>query len=197
MKSAILAVVIAAAVFFAGCASSPLHEGVGADGRAYRGNGNATLTIYEYSDFECPYCGEVQPTLDGVMHQYADRVKLEYRYYPLPIHPDAMNASLAGVCADRQGKFWEMYDKMFSNQGALAASDLSNYANQIGLNASQFQSCFASQGANASVQQDINEGNSIGVQATPTFVIGETTIKGAQSSDVFKSAIDNELAKLQ
>jgi protein-disulfide isomerase len=196
MKSATFAIFVAAALLLAGCASAPLNEGVDAQGRAYRGAGNAKLTIYEYSDFECPFCGEAQPTLNDIIHQYSSNVRLEYRYFPLSIHPHSMNASLAAVCADNQGKFWAMYDKLFANQNALEYSDLLNYANQIGLNQTQFTACFASDSAAQAVQKDIQNATALGVQATPTFIIGESTVRGAQSADVFRSAIDNELAKI-
>lgn len=197
MKNAILAILIASALFLSGCASKPITEGVDADGRSYRGADNAKLTIYEYSDFECPYCGKVQPALDEVMNQYADRVKLEYRNYPLPIHPHAMNAAIAGVCAEKQGKFWAMYDRMFSNQEALEDADLQKYAAESGLDMPQFSACFSSDSAKIAVQKDMQAATAAGIQVTPTFVIGETKVKGAQSADTFRRAIENELAKIK
>ncbi|MFA6489755.1 MAG: thioredoxin domain-containing protein [Candidatus Micrarchaeia archaeon] len=197
MKNALFAILIAAALLLSGCASKPLNEGADSNGRAYRGADNAKLTIYEYSDFECPYCGKVQPALDEVMRQYSDRVRLEFRHYPLPIHPRAEPSAIAAVCAERQGKFWAMYDKLFSNQQALEDADLQKYAKEIGLDEANFSSCVASGSAKAAVQADMQEAASIGVQATPTFIIGETIVKGAQSADKFRSAIDNELAKLR
>ncbi len=196
MKNALIPLIIIATLAFAGCASAPLHEGVDAQGRPYRGAQNAKLTIYEYSDFECPYCGRVQPALDEVMRQYSDRVRLEYRHYPLPMHPRAAPAAIAAVCAEEQGKFWQMYDKLFANQQALEDADLLRYAGDIGLDGKAFSACIASGEASAKVQADIAEGNRVGVKATPTFRIGETAVTGSQPVDTFRSAIELELAKL-
>lgn len=190
------AAILAAVLLLSGCASTPLHEGVDANGRPYRGADGAKLTIYEYSDFECPYCGKVQPTLDEVMRQYADRVRLEYRYYPLPIHPRAKPSAMAAICAEEQGKFWQMYDKLFSNQNALEDADLAKYANEIGLNESLFSACLSANSTAQKLQADIEEANYVGVAATPTFKVGDTLVTGAQSADTFRKAIDMELAKL-
>jgi len=177
-----------------GCASTPINKGVDKDGRAYRGADAATLTIYEYSDFECPFCGRVQPTVEQVLRAYPKEIRVEFRNYPLEIHPRAMPSAIAGVCADEQGKFWEMHDKMFANQLALSDADLARYAADIGLNISAFQTCIASDEASQKVQKDMLEAAAVGVQATPSFKVGETFVRGAQPFDKFKQAIDSELA---
>lgn len=198
MKNTLLSLALVAALLLPGCiAPPPLHEGVDAQGRAYRGAENAKLTIYEYSDFECPYCGKVQMALDEAMRQYSDRVRLEYRHYPLPAHPRAMPSAIAAVCAEKQGKFWQMYDKLFANQQALEDADLEKYAGEIGMDKAAFASCIVSNEAKLLVQKDMDEAAIAGVQVTPTFKIGETMVKGAQPADKFKSAIELELAKIR
>jgi len=191
----VLACLVAVAFALLGCASAKLDEGMDSNGRAYRGNGGAALTIYEYSDFECPFCGIVQGTLKDVMNNYGQKMKLEYRHYPLPIHPRAMPSAIASVCAEKQGKFWQMYDLLFANQKALQDSDLQKYAKEIGLDEREFSACLSSDEARAIVQKDMALAPSLGVRATPTFIIGETAITGAQPYDTFRQAIEIELAK--
>lgn len=184
-------------ILLLGCiANEPIPEGIGKDGRPYRGAQEAKLTIYEYSDFECPFCGKVQPTLEAVLRNYKSRVRLEYRHYPLSIHPHARQAAKAAICAEEQGKFWQMHDKLFANQNALEGKDLENYARQIGLDVDAFSACLSSQETEKKLEADIQEALLAGVAATPTFKIGETEIRGAQPEEAFKKAIDIELAKL-
>lgn len=188
-------VLVAALLALFGCASAPINQGVDADGRAYRGAGDAKLTIYEYSDFECPFCGRAQPTVEQVLRAYPKEVRLEFRHYPLDIHPRAMPSALAGVCAEEQGKFWEMHDRMFARQSALSDDDLKRYAGEAGMDVAKFQICVSSDTAAQKVRKDMAEAAGAGVQATPTFKIGETLVRGAQPFDKFKQAIDSELAR--
>ncbi|MEM4633841.1 MAG: thioredoxin domain-containing protein [Candidatus Anstonellaceae archaeon] len=184
------------ALLLFGCASLQAEQGM-EDGRAYRGSKNAPLTIYEYSDFECPFCSKVQPTIKEVLNSYPGKVKLVFRHYPLEFHQRAMPAAIAATCAEEQGKFWEMHDILFANQHALSDSDLEKYAAQIGLEMQEFRACLSSDRAKQKVLEDMREAASSGVQATPTFKVGETLVMGAQPFGKFKQAIDSELAKLR
>lgn len=190
----LFALAIALVLLF-GCAS-PLNEGVSPDGRPYRGATNAKLTIYEYSDFQCPFCDRARQNVEEVLRQYPGSVKLEYRYFPLASHPRGFASALAGACAEEQGKFWAMHDLMFDNQEALEDADLEKYALQVGMNVADFQKCLSFPQAAQKVNADKAQGESLGVQGTPTFFIGESVVVGAQPVSKFKSAIDAELARV-
>lgn len=196
MKNIVLVLSLVALLALYGCAASPIKEGMGSNGRAYRGAADAKLKIYEYSDFECPFCGKAQPVVEEVLRAYPNDVKLEFRHNPLPIHPRAMPSAIAAVCAEEQGKFWPLHDRMFANQQALSDADLRKYAADIGLDAEKFASCIASSEASAKVRKDMTEAAAVGVVATPTFKIGESAVIGAQPFPKFKSVIDSELARL-
>jgi protein-disulfide isomerase len=195
MRFLLIAAALMAALLLFGCAGQPINEGVDAQGRAYRGAANSKLVIYEYSDFECPFCGRVQPTVEGMLRAYPNDVRLYFRHFPLDAHPRAMPSALAGVCAEEQGKFWPMHDKLFSNQNALSDSDLKKYAADAGLDSAKFGSCLSSQAALERVKSDMAEAAAAGVEATPSFKIGESMVRGAQPFSKFKEVIDSELAR--
>ena len=162
--------------------------------RTARGDPNAAVTIIEYSDFECPYCGTVEPTIRQIVGDYAGRVKLYFRHYPLSIHKYAQKASEAAECAGDQGKFWEMHDKMFANQEALDVASLKSYAAAVGVNVDKFASCLSSGMKAAAVKADLAEGQSKGVEGTPSFFINGKLLVGAQPYDKFKEAVEAALA---
>jgi protein-disulfide isomerase len=120
-------------------------------------------------------------------------VKLIYREYPLPNHPNARPASEAGQCANEQGKFWPYHDKLFANQQRLGASDLKQYAVDLGLDGAKFNACVDSHKYAAVVEADIAAGNEVGVNGTPAFFINGRMISGAQPFEAFKKIIDEEL----
>src|SRR5690606_14570992 len=103
-----------------------------------RGPADAPVTIVEFSDFECPFCGRANPTIEQVEKAYPDQVRVVFRDFPLPMHPHARKAAEAGHCANEQGKFWELHDKMFANQRALGVDDLKGYAKEAGMDAAKF-----------------------------------------------------------
>src|SRR6266853_6951864 len=109
-----------------------------------RGPASAPVTIVEFSDFQCPYCGREYPVVERLMKEYDGKVRLVFRHYPLDFHPFAEKAAEAGACAQDQGKFWELHDKMFGNQAKLAVDDLKTYAKQVGLDAPKFDKCLDS-----------------------------------------------------
>jgi protein-disulfide isomerase len=197
MRFLALGVLLLLAFALFGCAgTAPINEGMTSGGRAYRGADSPKVVIYEYSDFQCPFCSKAQPTIEEVLSSYPNNVQLQFRYYPLTdIHPQSYGAALAGVCAEEQGKFWKMHDLMFSNQGALFDADLQKYAGEAGMNTTKFEKCVASPEAAAKVKADQAEAATIGVQATPTFKIGGSEVKGSQPFSTFKSVIDSELAR--
>ena len=166
-----------------------------AAGDPVRGNANAPVTIVEFSDFQCPFCQRVNPTLEKIRQTYGDRVKIVFKDFPLPNHPQAPKAAEAARCAADQNKFWEMHDAMFANQRALELPGLKQTARAIGLDGTTFDSCLDS-GKHAGVVADNADlGEKMGINSTPTLYVNGRQILGAMPFEVFKQVIDEELAK--
>lgn len=156
-----------------------------------RGDKSAKVTLIEYSDFQCPYCNKLEPTLEKILIDYNGKVRLVYRSYPLiSIHQYAQKAAEAGECAADQGKFWEMHDKMFASQPALAVTNLKSYAKDLGLNQTQFDSCLDSGKYASRVNQQSTEAEAAGLTGTPGTFINNQFINGAYPYETFKSVID-------
>jgi len=159
-----------------------------------RGPADAPIEIVEFSDFQCPFCQRVGPALTQVLNTYGDRIRLVYRQYPLPNHPNAKQAAEAGMCANEQGKFWPYHDRLFANQQRLGASDLKQHAVDLGLDAPRFNACLDSHKYVPLIDADISAGNASGVNGTPAFFINGRMLSGAQPFEAFKKIIDDELA---
>jgi len=159
-----------------------------------RGNKNAKITLIEISDFQCPYCQRHTPTMDKILEDYGDQVRLVWRNFPLSsIHPYAQKAAEASECAGEQGKFWEMHDLMFVNQSALDTPSLKIYAGQIGLDQTKFNDCLDSGKYESKIKKQVTEATAAGISGTPgTFVNGEL-VKGAYPYETFKQIIDKLL----
>ena len=171
----------------------PLRVEVAATGPS-KGPAGAPITIVEFADFQCPYCVKILPTLDQVLEKYGDRVRLVYRQYPLPIHNDAQRAAEASLCAQEQGKFWEMHDGMFANQ-RLGADGLKATAAGLGLDAEQFNACLDSGQFADEVATDVAEGSAAGVSGTPAMFINGRFISGAVPFEQITEVIDDELRR--
>jgi protein-disulfide isomerase len=177
----------------------PPRAPVGAsDDDPVKGPAKAPITIVEFSDFQCPYCARVNPTLKQVEERYGEKVKVVFRDFPLvQIHKDAAKAAEAGECAQDQGKFWEMHDKLFSNQAKLQVEALKQSATEIGLDAASFNECLDSGKYASEWQKDMDEGARYGVTGTPAFFVNGRLISGAQPLEAFTTIIDEELARLE
>ena len=168
----------------------------GADGPA-RGPVQAPVTIVEFSDFQCPYCARVTPTLKQIQDRYKDKVRLVFKDFPLDIHKDATKAAEAGQCAAEQGKFWEVHDRMFLAQQKLQADSLKAMARDAGLDANTFAACLDSGRTASRIRESVAYGQRHGVSATPAFFINGRFLSGAQAFDRFAEVIDDELARLK
>lgn len=176
----------------------PLIIQVSADDDPVKGKKNAPVTIIEFSDFQCPFCGRFfAQALPLIEESYikTGKVKLVYRDFPLSFHQYAQKAAEAAECADEQGKFWEYHDKIFENQNALDTSSLKQYAKDLGLDATKFNSCLDSGKMASEVQKDFKDGASYGVSGTPTFFINGVEVVGAQPYNIFEQIIEQELNK--
>ncbi len=152
------------------------------DGDPVKGDANAPVTLVEFSDFQCPYCSRfAQSTIAPIEEAYvkSGKVKVVFRDYPLDNHPNALPAANAAECANEQGKFWEMHDKLFSAQDVWSQSDksadvLKGYAKELRLDTKKFNSCFDTQKYNDEIKKDLMAGTLLGVQGTPgSFVNGK------------------------
>jgi len=160
-----------------------------------RGGKDAKLTIVEFSDFQCPFCSRVNPTLLQLNQAYGDKVRVAFKHLPLRIHPDSPAAHAAAEAAHRQGKFWEMHDKIFANQRELKPEKFRDYAKEIGLDLVKFEKDLASPDVKKRIDADSQEADKLGVSGTPAFFINGRYLSGAQPFESFKKMIDEELAK--
>jgi protein-disulfide isomerase len=161
-----------------------------------RGPKSAPVTIVEFSDFQCPFCSRVEPTLKQIMDTYKGKVRIAWKNQPLSFHPNAMPAAEAAMAAYEQGndKFWAMHDKLFEKQNDLSPALYEQTAKEIGLNLGKWKSAVESHAAQASIQSDMNAGSAVGAGGTPTFFINGKKLVGAMPFDSFKQVIDAELA---
>ena len=164
-------------------------------GRPARGPAGAPIEIIEFSDFQCPFCLQVYPTVAKVLSTYGDRIRFVYRHFPLPNHPNARPAAEASACAAEQGKFWQYHDRLFENQGKLSIADLKQHASVLEMDAARFNACVDSHTFAKNVDEDVAAGEEVGVSGTPAFFINGRVLGGAQPFEAFKKVIDEELSR--
>ena len=176
----------------------PLRIKIDTAGYPSLGPGNAPVTIVEFSDFECPFCGGLFPTLKEVEKNYADKIRVVYRQFPLSsIHPHAEKAAEAALCANEQQHFWQFHDSMFGNQKELSIPDLKQRAVDMKLDTDKFNECLDSGRQVAAIQKDIQEGARAGVTGTPAMFINGRFLNGNQPYAVIKDVIEDELQRTQ
>lgn len=163
------------------------------------GNPNATVTLIEYSDLQCPACGLYHPVVQRVMSEFGDRIQFVYRHFPLrQIHPYAEAASRAAEAAGAQGKFWEMQDMLFDRQqewsnSADVTTDFVGYAELLGLDAEVFRRDLENRDLWEKINRDYSSGVRAGVGGTPTFYLNGTKIQNPRNYDAFRTLINNAL----
>lgn len=159
----------------------------------YEGKKDAPVTMIECSDFQCPFCARfVHDTLSQLRkHEIKNgKVKLVFKNFPLPFHQYAEKAAEAAECAYRQGKFWQMHNRLFDSGGSLDTHSLESYAKQIGLNTKTFDHCLQTGETAGTVRTDKSACRAAGVNGTPTFFINGKMLVGAQPYEQFKSMIE-------
>lgn len=155
---------------------------------------DAPVTLIEFSDFQCPYCNRLLPTINKVKEEYADKVRIEFRQFPLErIHPAARVAAEASLCADEEGKFWELHDAMFADFRNLSRDRIVEMGGEIGLGDS-FVACVDEGRHSDRVTADLQAGREAGVSGTPAMFINGRFISGAVPFDRVSAVIDEELA---
>jgi protein-disulfide isomerase len=172
----------------------PPRVQVAYDRARLRGSPQAPVMIVEFSDFQCPFCRQVEPTLENLLAKYGGRVSLAYRDFPLrEIHGQAQLAAEASRCAGEQGKFWEYHDLLFANPDKLNGDGLVEHARSLKLDEKQFDSCLSSGRYRGKIEEDLQEGASAGVNGTPGFFINGSFLSGAEPEAEFDRIIQAEL----
>ena len=162
-----------------------------------RGPASAPITLVEFSDYQCPFCGRVTPTLKRLRDTYGERIRIVWKDFPLyDIHPQAQKASEAAWCAGEQGRYWEFHDRLFANQSTLGTEGLKQHATAVGLEPIGFNACLESNRYATRVQDGAKLGRELGVDSTPTAFINGRRVTGAQGYDAFAEIVDDELARL-
>lgn len=163
---------------------------------------NAEVTLYEWSDFECPFCQRFHPTMLSLMADpaYKGKLKWVYRHFPLSFHPSAMPAANASECAAEQGKFWEYADELFKGQSSLSDAFYGQLADKLKLNRSKFDSCYSAKKYQAKITADQTAGSTAGITGTPGTIIvakdgSKQLVPGAVPLEQLKAMVDAALAK--
>jgi protein-disulfide isomerase len=176
-------------------ALAPVREKVADAGFPSQGPSDAPIVMVEFSDFQCPFCQRAEPTVEQVLKTYGNKIRLVYRHFPLPNHPNARPAAEAAACAEQQGRFWQYHKELFANSSRLSNDDLKSHAARAGLDQKRFADCFDGETMKARVDADIQEAEAAGVSGTPAFFINGRPLDGAQPFEAFKRIIDEELAR--
>lgn len=159
-----------------------------------RGNAQeALITIVQYSDFQCPFCGRVEETVNRVMEHYGPKVRLFFRDFPLPFHPDARPAARGALAARAQGKYWEMHARLFEHNKELSREEIFGHAKALGLDIERFTRDFDDPATEAEVGQNMLSGIELGLNAVPCFFVNGRKLVGAQPYEAFQALIDSLL----
>ena len=164
------------------------------DGKPSLGPKDAPITLVEFSDFHCPYCQKVEPTLDQLMKNYPNKIQRVWRHYPLPMHQGSEHTHEASQCAAEQGKFWEYHDKLFASDSRDDAT-LLRLAAEIKLSKKKFGKCLTSGKYKDLIQKEISKGAEAGVQGTPAIFVNGQLVAGAYPYEYFSQMVQRELAK--
>jgi predicted DsbA family dithiol-disulfide isomerase len=174
----------------------PFRVEIETDGEPFLGPAGAPVTLVEFSDFECPFCGKFNDAIRGLHEAYPDQVRIVFRQFPLPIHPNARKAAEASLCAFDQERFWPMHDLLFAESKALGVPELKEKARRLGLDGGAFDACLDSGRHEARVEEDVQAGVRIGVTGTPAvFINGRPLSGGAVPLEELKEEIARELSR--
>ena len=168
-------------------------QSISVDDDPVRGDANAPVTIVEFTDFQCPSCAAMQPILEEILKQYAGKVKLVVRDFPLNMHPDARKAAEAADAANAQGKFVEYTALLFKNQKALDIESLKKYASQVGLNRAEFDAALDRGKYAAEVKHDVDDGEIYGIDSTPAVFVNGVALR-EMTIEALRALIDRALA---
>jgi protein-disulfide isomerase len=160
-----------------------------------RGNPKAPVTIVLFSDFQCPFCARVGPTLEEALRAYGDKVRVVWKHQPLSFHPHALPAAEAAEAAREQGKFWQMHDRLFTAQRELSPATYERIARELGLDLRRFETATRTGKFRPRIQDDQQLAARIGAQATPTMFVNGEKVEGAVPFATLKAIIDRKLQR--
>ena len=156
------------------------------------------ITIVEFADFECPYCGGLYPTLKQVEKNYEGKIRLVYRQFPLTnMHPHAQKAAEAALCSLELGRFWDYYDVLFTHQDQLEVPQLKAHAASLKIDAAAFNTCLDSGRQAANIKKDQDDARKSGVSSTPTLAINGRMISGNRTYAELRAILEDELQRKQ
>jgi len=174
----------------------PQRTPISTDAHPSKGPDGAPVTLVEFADFECPFCGALFPTLQKIEADYKDKLRVVYVQFPLAgIHSHAEKAAEASLCAQEQGKFWEMHDAMFRDQENLGIGDLKEKASHLELNLELFNACLETNKYLPQIQSDLAEGIQAGVSGTPAMFINGRFLQGSAPYGDIQKLIEDELRR--
>ena len=157
------------------------------------GNPGAKLTLVEFSDFTCPYCQMIRPTLESFVRARADRVKLHYKPFPIESHPGALECAQTAEWAREKGRFWAMHDALFENPAAHTVSDLADHARALGLDPAELRQVIADGTHLAKIRESQAEARAAGLKGTPTlFLDGRLLLLGDVSDEWLEHTLADE-----
>jgi len=158
-----------------------------------KGSAKPAVTIVEFSDFECPFCSEVQGTLKQVMQTYGKDVRLVFKHLPLEGHRNSLPAARAAYCAAEQDRFWQFHDALFASRN-LSPALFEQVANDLGLGVPKFRACLESEQSRTAIVKDIETARLFRIESTPSFIVNGKLINGALSFADFQKIIERELS---
>jgi protein-disulfide isomerase len=164
-------------------------------GAPSKGAKDALVTIVVFSDFQCPFCSKVEPTIERLEREYPGKIRVVWKDFPLNFHQNAKPAAIAARVAGESGKFWQMHKKLFENQSALDRPSLERYAGELGLDVGKMKAALDSNKYGADIDADMAAGSKLGVSGTPATFVNGRKIGGAYPYETFKKIVDQELAK--
>lgn len=162
-----------------------------------KGPAGAKVTVIEFSDFQCPFCKRGKDTMDELLKAYPNDVKLVFKNLPLDFHQQAKPAAAAALAAGKQGKFWEMHDLLFENQGRLGDGLYEELAKELKLDVAKFKTDLKSPEIEKQIESDMSIARNNGIQGTPAFFVNGVAVRGAYPLDHFKKIVDRHLGKAQ
>jgi protein-disulfide isomerase len=167
------------------------------DDAPIKGAAEPLVTIVEYSDFECPFCGSFAATLDELVAAYPDDVRVVFQQFPLGMHPGAEPAARASIAAQAQGRFWAMHDRLFAERHAGGTERLVEIATELGLDPDRFRTDLEAEATAERVRAEQAKGREIGVRSTPNFFLNGRRIEGALKPDALRKLVDRERQQAQ
>jgi len=159
-----------------------------------KGAAEPLVVVVEFSDFQCPHCGNAAQAFDELLAAYPDEIRLVFKQFPLPMHPDAEIGARAALAARAQGKFWAMHDLLFANRSAMKRDEVLAHAERIGLDRAEFEAALDDSATAARVKQDKATGIGLGVRGTPSFFVNGRPFSGMLPPERLQQVIEAERA---